>query len=125
MITLKLFYNSRKISEISLYNRLNLVVGNSGGGKTYFIDRVPDAENGVEPWSISCEKNVIPIRDMPTLNLALNNAKDSLIIIKAWIILKNALYMIVAMTIRKIVSCILMGIKREQCWQINLKYTEN
>lgn len=81
MITLKLFYNSRKISEISLYNRLNLVVGNSGGGKTYFIDRVADAENGVEPWSISCEKNVIPIRDMPTLNLALNNAKDSLIII--------------------------------------------
>ncbi len=73
MVTIKLFKEDTKISEISIFNRLNIVVGDSGSGKTYFIDRVTDAINMVEPWRIISDKEVITIRDIQTLKLVLNS----------------------------------------------------
>lgn len=81
MVTIKLFKEDTKISEISIFNRLNIVVGDSGSGKTYFIDRVTDAINMVEPWRIISDKEVITIRDIQTLKLVLNSIKDNIIII--------------------------------------------
>lgn len=62
MITLQIFRdglvdNSNKpypFFEIQTYNKLNIVLGDSGSGKTYFMTVLRSALNGEDPWSYKC-----------------------------------------------------------------------
>lgn len=63
MITFKLYntdmndYEQYPLYSINLFNRINLVIGRSGSGKTYLADRLRDIRDNVLPWKAECYVN--------------------------------------------------------------------
>lgn len=95
MITFKL-YNSQvkdndsklyEIYKISIYNKLNIILGDSGIGKSYLVSKLRLAIRNEKPWSYTCKDNngnnielyLDPAVEI--IEILCNNVKNALIII--------------------------------------------
>ncbi len=95
MITLRVYKddfvdidnNLYPVIEIQFFNKINIVLGNSGTGKSYFFSRLLLALNRSDPWSCTCIDsfgNNIKVRAINSLDLfndTINNMKDSVIVV--------------------------------------------
>ena len=97
MIMLKVYRKDLKddnnklypVYDLSFYDKLNLVGGNSGSGKSYFANVLEDALNNTQPWTYECfnvlnpdEKvKVIVVKSLNEIDTLLTNNKDCVIVI--------------------------------------------
>lgn len=83
MIHLKLSksYIETPIYTLSIYCRINIVMGDSGTGKTHFFNALSNAIEGINPWEYECNTEVIAISTISSFKEAIKNKQNTLIVI--------------------------------------------
>lgn len=82
MVTLKLLHEKASIPvyEFELFNRINVILGNSGTGKTYLANGIDLAIQNRDPWSLECNKEVYVVNRITDLD-NLFNKNECLVVI--------------------------------------------
>lgn len=87
MVNLKLKYYSdgKEITtnELTIYNRINFIVGDSGCGKSLFLNNLYNSERGSLQWKVECNKDIViidSINDQLFIEM-LKNSSEKLFII--------------------------------------------
>lgn len=83
MISLKVSksYIDVPIYTIDLYCRINIVMGDSGSGKTYFFNSLNNAIEGINPWEYECNTEVLAISTISSFKDTVKNKTNALIVI--------------------------------------------
>ena len=85
MVTLRLYTDTITGTEVTsnymeLYYKINIVTGDSGSGKTFFLSNLTKAINGVDFWHVDCNKDILIVHDLQIVDYIMN-ITDKLIII--------------------------------------------
>ena len=65
--------NVLPVYHMETYSKINIITGDSGSGKTLFVDNVLNAINRIDEWYLEATLNVVVINNIENIGITHNS----------------------------------------------------